>query len=184
LQFLDELRGFTTVVSVKRLLVGAALILLFSAQFETSAHAHDDATSTTPAAGAVVASPAEVTITFSDEVNHELVTGVLRGPNSERVELDGGRQGEGTAVVLAVPQVLADGLWTVTWSAISSDSHPVSGAFAFTVDDTAVPVTTESPLAPESVEKKPVSPYVLFGLSVALLIGLAFGVSAARPRRG
>lgn len=171
-------------MSVKRLFVGAALILLFSTQFATSAHAHDDATSTTPAAGAIVTSPGDVTITFSDEVNPELVTGALKGPNAERVELGVGRRGNGTAVVLAVPQALTDGLWTVTWSAISSDSHQVSGAFAFTVDDTATPVTSESPLPPESVEKKPVSPYVLFGLSVALLIGLAFGVSAARPRRG
>ncbi len=171
-------------MSVKRLFVGAALILLSSTQFATSVHAHDDATSTTPAAGAIVTSPSEVTITFSDEVNPELVTAALKGPNSERVELGKGRRGDGTAVVLAVPQALTDGLWTVTWSATSRDSHQVAGAFAFTVADAATPVTTERPLSPDSVEKKPVSPYVLFGLSVALLIGLAFGVSAARPRRG
>ena len=180
----DNPVGITTVQYMRRLLVGSAIFILCATPFTTAASAHDDATSSTPAAGAVVTSPSEVTLTFSEAVNPELVSGVLKSSGAESVKLASGRSGGGTTVVFSVPGTLPDGLWTFTWAATSRDSHQVAGAFAFTVKSGAPVVAANTTPPSKPVEKKPVSPYVLLGLSVALLVGLALGVSAARPRRG
>jgi methionine-rich copper-binding protein CopC len=180
---LDDGEGSETVRTMRRFVAGAVLFLVGVTGFAGPASAHDDATSNTPAAGAIVESPDEVTLTFSEEVNPALVTGSLRSSSGENIQLGAGRDGGGTTVALTVPEVLGDGLWTVTWAATSRDSHQVSGAFAFTVDSTATPAAAGTTVPDKPAEKKPVSPYVLLALSVALLVGLSFGVAAARPRR-
>jgi copper transport protein len=173
---------------MKRLIAGTALSLLCVLPFAQGASAHDDVTSTTPSAGAVITSPREVTLTFSEELNPDLVTGVLKSATGEEIQLTSARNAGGTTVALDVPEVLADGLWTVKWAATSRDTHQVSGAFAFTVvsegASTQSTPQTSSQTPKEPIDREPVSPFVLLGLSVAILVGLAFGVSAARPRRG
>ncbi|MEV4432099.1 copper resistance protein CopC [Streptomyces sp. NPDC049585] len=102
----------------------------------TPASAHAALTATDPADGSVAATaPRQVTLTFSE--------GVLLGADSVRV-LDprGGRVDEGAphhadgrseTAVVALRGQLADGTYTVAWQAVSADSHPVAGAFTFSV---------------------------------------------------
>ncbi|MFI1969864.1 copper resistance CopC/CopD family protein [Streptomyces cinnamoneus] len=101
-----------------------------------TASAHAALTATDPADGSVLPSaPGRVTLTFSE--------GVLLSPDSVRV-LDprGGRVDEGRpahvdgrsdSAAVALRTGLADGTYTVAWQAVSADSHPVAGAFTFSV---------------------------------------------------
>ncbi|MCF6522127.1 copper resistance protein CopC [Streptomyces sp. JJ36] len=114
------------------LLVAACACLLGTAR---PAAAHATLTGSDPADGAVVDSaPDTVTLTFSEQV----APGSLRvlDPQGERADtgeiLDlcsGDTVRYGTPLRTGLP----DGTYTVAWQAVSADSHPVSGAFTFSV---------------------------------------------------
>ncbi|MBZ6473070.1 copper resistance CopC/CopD family protein [Streptomyces griseocarneus] len=101
-----------------------------------TASAHAALTSTDPASGSVVASaPRQVRLTFSE--------GVLLGADSVRVlDPKGERVDQGTpehvggrseTAAVALRAGIADGTYTVAWQAVSADSHPVAGAFTFSI---------------------------------------------------
>ncbi|NGO67550.1 copper resistance CopC/CopD family protein [Streptomyces boncukensis] len=101
------------------------------------AAAHAALTGSSPAEGSVVSSaPRQVTLTFSEGVT--MSDGSLRvlDPHGKRVDTGAVRDvGKGGAVrrATALKPGLADGTYTVAWQAVSADSHPVSGAFTFSV---------------------------------------------------
>lgn len=93
-----------------------------------------------------------------------------------------GAAGSDTARV-SLPAKLAQGTYTVAWRVVSADSHPVSGAFTFSVGKPS-PATvimdtgpTEDP-ATESLFN--MGRYLAY-LAVALLIGTAVFLLACRP---
>lgn len=85
----------------------------------------------------VATAPKEVTLTFSEQV--------AMGDGSVRVLDPSGKRADtgaeprnlqsGSAVKYGVPlhTGLPDGTYTVAWQAVSADSHPVSGAFTFSI---------------------------------------------------
>ncbi|MFE5737460.1 copper resistance CopC/CopD family protein [Streptomyces celluloflavus] len=101
------------------------------------AAAHAALTGSTPAQGSVVdRAPEQVSLTFSE--------GVAMGDDSLRVLDPKGRRvdrgklrdlcsGDTVKYAAGLPPGLADGTYTVAWQAVSADSHPVSGAFTFSV---------------------------------------------------
>ncbi|MCG0289318.1 copper resistance CopC/CopD family protein [Streptomyces sp. PSAA01] len=102
----------------------------------SSASAHAALTSTDPADGSVVkTSPREVTLNFSE--------GVLLSGDSVRVldpkgkRVDTGKTahvgGKSSTAAAGLHSGLPDGTYTVAWKAVSEDSHPVSGAFTFSI---------------------------------------------------
>ncbi|MCC3775489.1 FixH family protein [Streptomyces sp. UNOB3_S3] len=101
-----------------------------------TASAHAALTATDPADGSVVATaPARVTLTFSEGVLLSPDSVRVLDPRGERVDQgrpqhDGGRNGTATVALRAG---IADGTYTVAWQAVSADSHPVAGAFTFSV---------------------------------------------------
>ncbi|MFB7374896.1 copper resistance CopC/CopD family protein [Streptomyces sp. NPDC056222] len=101
-----------------------------------TASAHAKVSSTSPAGGAVVgAAPAEVTIDFSEGM--ALGEGAVRvfAPDGRRVDtgpVERVRGADDTARV-RLRAGLGEGTYTVSWKAVSADSHPISGAFAFSV---------------------------------------------------
>ncbi|MFJ3161626.1 FixH family protein [Streptomyces kanasensis] len=119
----------------------AALLLLTAALLGTAlcgaASAHSALTDSDPADGAVVATaPQRVTLTFSEQV--------ALGDDSIRVLEPSGKRADtgelqdlcsGSLVRYGVD--LRDGLprgtYTVAWQAVSADSHPISGAFSFSI---------------------------------------------------
>ncbi|MEV5237558.1 FixH family protein [Streptomyces cinnamoneus] len=101
-----------------------------------TASAHAALTSTDPADGSVVpAAPQRVELTFSE--------GVLLGADSVRVldprgeRVDEGRpqhvDGRSESAAVTLRGGIGDGTYTVAWQAVSADSHPVAGAFTFSV---------------------------------------------------
>jgi copper transport protein len=100
------------------------------------AWAHATVVATTPGDGSVLdAGPATVAVSFDQPVTAG--TGALRvfAPDGRRV--DGGSPfhpgGRGSELAVALGDRTARGTYTVAWRVVSSDSHPVSGGFTFSV---------------------------------------------------
>lgn len=116
-------------------ILGALCVLLLGTAAPASAHAA--LTGSSPAAGSVVEhAPERVTLTFSEGVS--MSDGSIRvlGPHGKHAETGhvrdlsaGGTAREGVGLRDGLP----DGTYTVSWEAVSADSHPVSGAFTFSV---------------------------------------------------
>ncbi|MFF4246087.1 copper resistance CopC/CopD family protein [Streptomyces sp. NPDC001822] len=116
-------------------LIGLLFGLVLAGASPASAHAA--LTGSDPQDGAVVATaPEEVTLTFSEQI--------AMGDDSIRVlDPDGKRADDGAPRDLTAGGAvrygvtlhsgLPDGTYTVAWQAVSADSHPVSGAFTFSV---------------------------------------------------
>ncbi|MFF3271911.1 copper resistance protein CopC [Streptomyces chrestomyceticus] len=133
--------------SALRLLVLAAALLgaLFGGAAPASAHAA--LTGSTPAQGSVVRSaPEQVTLTFSEGVAMSDDSVRVLDPQGKRVDRGKLRDlcsGETVKYGAGLPPGLPDGTYTVAWQAVSADSHPVSGAFTFSV---GAPSETSAPL--------------------------------------
>ncbi|MEU2131414.1 copper resistance protein CopC [Streptomyces sp. NPDC018352] len=117
-------------------LVGMVLALLLGGAGPASAHAA--LTGSDPQDGAVVATaPKEVTLTFSEQVSVDEDSIRILDPDGKRADtaavprdLGGGSLAKyGVSLHSGLP----DGTYTVAWQAVSADSHPVSGAFTFSV---------------------------------------------------
>ncbi|MFG3113108.1 copper resistance CopC/CopD family protein [Streptomyces sp. NPDC048197] len=151
------------------------------------ASAHAALTGSTPAEGSVVdQAPEQVALTFSE--------GVAMGDDSIRVldpkgkRVDRGKLrnlcSDGTVKYgTGLPPGLGDGTYTVAWQAVSADSHPVSGAFTFSI---GAPSKTTAPVAQQEAGGGLVG--ALYGIARALayagfvlLAGGAAFVVACRP---
>lgn len=145
---------------------------------------------TLPANG-TIATPniGEVRLTFNEpvEVRPERVT--VTGSDGRRYDLRGARRapGDPATVVVSVPQ-LPNGVFTVRYALISSDTHPISGALRFGVGVTSAEVLAGAP----SVQEMGLTNAVLFQglgrwinlLGLALLIGpIAFRFFVLVPFR-
>ncbi|MBL1067964.1 copper resistance protein CopC [Streptomyces sp. 7-21] len=121
-----------------RRLLGALLLALAAvALTATPATAHASLTASTPGDGEVVAAqPERVTLTFTEEVALSGDSLRVLGPDGEPVHTgEPADLGDGTTVTwgIALRPGLPDGTYTVVWHVVSADSHPVSGAFTFSV---------------------------------------------------
>ncbi|MFI1174103.1 copper resistance protein CopC [Streptomyces melanogenes] len=118
------------------LLVAAAL---FGAVFATAspASAHAAVTATNPKDGAVVASaPKDVDLTFSEQVAMDNKSIRVLDPNGKRAdtgELLNLCSGSIVKYGVSLRDGLPKGTYTVAWQAVSADSHPVAGAFTFSI---------------------------------------------------
>ncbi|MBF6046251.1 hypothetical protein GO001_13600 [Streptomyces sp. NRRL B-1677] len=101
-----------------------------------SASAHAALTSTDPASGSVVpTAPRQVKLTFSEGVLLSADSVRVLDPQGKRV--DEGKpahvDGKSDTAAVGLAGGLADGTYTVAWQAVSADSHPVAGAFTFSI---------------------------------------------------
>ncbi|MCX2179090.1 copper resistance protein CopC [Streptomyces sp. SKN60] len=129
-------RGHALVRLVRLLLVAAALLgTVLAAAGPASAHAA--LTGSDPQDGAVVATaPKEVNLTFSEEVAMSDDSIRVLDPAGKRVDTGEIRNLCSGSIVrygVALLPGLPDGTYTVAWQTVSADSHPVSGAFTFSV---------------------------------------------------
>lgn len=110
----------------------AAAALLFAAAPAALAHPHPKAL--VPAVGAVVASPPQVRMTFSEALIasfsglqlKDAAGHVLTGPSA----LD---PAHNSVMFAPVRGHLAPGIYTVEWHAVASDTHHVAGHYSFQV---------------------------------------------------
>ncbi|MER6445875.1 hypothetical protein DEJ51_16150 [Streptomyces venezuelae] len=117
------------------LVLAALLATLFTAASPATAHAA--LTASDPADGAVVATaPAQVTLSFSEQVALGDDSIRVLDPQGRRVDTgelrdmcSGNTVRYGTALHTGLP----NGTYTVAWQAVSADSHPISGAFTFSI---------------------------------------------------
>ncbi|MEX2983149.1 copper resistance protein CopC [Streptomyces sp. C36] len=113
----------------------AALLWTWTAGAGT-ASAHAALTATDPANGSVVASaPRQVRLTFSEGVLLGADSVRVLDPRGERVDQGAPEHvgGRSETAAVALRAGIADGTYTVAWQAVSADSHPVAGAFTFSV---------------------------------------------------
>jgi hypothetical protein len=132
--------------------LGAALALAAASLLIVAApaSAHDELVSSDPAADATLPGlPAQLTLTFSGDL-----LGDAGATEVQVTDAAGALLADGSPVVAAnvVTQPLsagATGAIAVKWRTVSSDGHPISGEYAFTVTapTTPTPSPTTSPSA-------------------------------------
>lgn len=124
-------RGVRGAASVLLGALACAMLAVLGSAAPAAAHAA--LTGSTPADGSVVHSaPHRVTLTFSEGVSMSEGSIRVLDPSGKRVDTSHVRDaGSGKAVRLK--SGLAKGTYTVAWHAVSADTHPVSGAFTFSV---------------------------------------------------
>ncbi|MBQ1096437.1 copper resistance protein CopC [Streptomyces sp. b94] len=113
------------------LLLAAACALLAGAG---PASAHAALTGSDPGQGTVVdKAPAQVSLAFSESVSMDDDSLRVLDPKGERVD-DGRPSGTGgTTYTVKLHAGLPDGTYTVTYQVVSADSHPVAGAYTFSI---------------------------------------------------
>ncbi len=96
--------------------------------------AHAALTGSDPQQGAVVdEAPTQVSLTFSEQV--AMSDGSVRVLDPKGKQVDTGKTSGlgGNTYAVTLHAGLPDGTFTVTYQVVSADSHPVSGAFTFSV---------------------------------------------------
>ncbi|MFF7385734.1 copper resistance protein CopC [Streptomyces griseoluteus] len=125
------------------LLLLAVTGALFAGAAPASAHAA--LTGSDPAQGVVVdRAPTQISLTFSEQV--------AMGDNSLRVldpkgkPVQSGRPANvsGTTYAVRLRAGLADGTYTVAYQVVSADSHPVAGAYTFSIGAPSRTVVTDT----------------------------------------
>ncbi|WP_432144164.1 copper resistance protein CopC [Streptomyces sp. bgisy084] len=176
--------------AVLRLLVVALALagtLLGGLGGAAPASAHAALTGSTPAQGSVAdRAPEQVTLTFSEGVAMGDDSIRVLDPQGKRVDDEKLRNLSSNRVVkygAGLPSGLRDGTYTVAWQAVSADSHPVSGAFTFSI---GAPSKTTAPVPQQQAGGGLVG--ALYGIArylayagFVLLAGGAAFVVACRP---
>ncbi|MEU0194839.1 copper resistance protein CopC [Streptomyces afghaniensis] len=166
------------------MLLGTVLVLLlFSA---TPASAHAALRGTDPDDGSVVQrAPRHLTLTFTESVG--LLDDSFRvfGPDQRRVHTGEAQHADGRSDTARVglPGKLAQGTYTVAWRVVSADSHPVSGAFTFSVGKrsaTSAQVDTGPDEDPLTGGLYDAARYLAY-LAAALLVGTVAFALLCRP---
>ncbi|MFD7439818.1 copper resistance CopC/CopD family protein [Streptomyces sp. NPDC059909] len=125
---------FGTATLLRLLLITAALL---GSVLSGTASAHAALTGSNPKDGAVLATaPKDVTLTFSEQVALGNDSIRVLDPSSKRVdtgELQNLSSGSIVKYGVTLHAGLPDGTYTVAWQAVSADSHPIAGAFTFSI---------------------------------------------------
>ncbi|MFF0810334.1 copper resistance CopC/CopD family protein [Streptomyces albogriseolus] len=166
------------------MLLGTLLVLLLAGAAPASAHAALRASD--PEDGSVVrTAPTRITLTFTESVGLLEDSFRIYGPDNRRVPMEEPEHAAGAADTAraALPRDLGEGTYTVAWRVVSADSHPVSGAFTFSIGK---PSPTP-PAAPQDHAEHPVTKSLydtgryLAYLAAALLLGTAAFAALCRP---
>jgi copper transport protein len=169
--------------------IGAVLGILVGVLLATpgTASAHAVLLATTPGGFQILNTPpAEVTLRFSETIDVSLAEIQLIGPGGAPVagvSKPVHPPGKPDTVAANLPPNLANGTYTVTYRITSGDSHPVEGAFAFSIGE----VTGGVAAGAESGQKDG-TVSVLYGVArwlayaaLALVVGTAFFVAVCWP---
>ncbi|MEU3612583.1 copper resistance protein CopC [Streptomyces sp. NPDC006872] len=98
------------------------------------ASAHAALTGSDPAQGVVVdKAPTQVSLTFSETVSLSDDSLRVLDPKGTRVDTGKPSNLSGTTYAVQLHSGLPDGTYTVTYQVVSADSHPVAGAYTFSI---------------------------------------------------
>ncbi|MER7188524.1 copper resistance CopC/CopD family protein [Streptomyces flaveolus] len=167
------------------MLLGAVLVLLVLGG-AGPASAHAALHSTDPGDGTVLQrAPRAVTLTFTESVGLRDDSFRVLDPGGHRLHTEdaGHADGRSDTARVTLPGTLGEGTYTVAWRVVSADSHPVSGAFTFSVGKPSATTAavaagpTEDPL---TATLHRIARYLAY-LAAALLVGTAAFVALCRP---
>jgi copper transport protein len=150
------------------------------------ASAHAALRATDPEDGSLLKSaPRHLTLTFTESVGLLDDSFRVLDPDGRRLRTGEPRHapGGGDTARVALPAKLAEGTYTVAWRVVSADSHPVSGAFTFSVGKrslTTATVDTGPAEDPATKALYSIARYLAY-LAAALLIGTAAFMAVCRP---
>lgn len=162
------------------------LLVLFLLGGTGPASAHAALRATDPEDGSVLKSaPRDITLTFTEAVGLLEDSFRVLDPDGRRLRTGEPEHAQGGAETARVtlPAKLAAGTYTVAWRVVSADSHPVSGAFTFSVGKpslTTATVDTGPTEDPATKSLYNIARYLAY-LAVALLIGTAAFMAVCRP---
>lgn len=98
------------------------------------ASAHAALTGSDPGQGAVVdTAPTQVSLTFSEQIAVSDDAVRVLDPKGKRVDKGPPANPGGTTYTVRLLSGLPDGTYTVAYQVVSADSHPVAGAFTFSI---------------------------------------------------
>lgn len=140
-------QGIHTVPRRLGALIAALLLAAASLVFSASpASAHDELLSTDPAADATLdALPEQLTFTFSAVIATDAGASEVQVTDASGASLADGAPVAADNVLTQPLAGEASGVVTVLWKVVSSDGHPISGQYAFTVTPPATAEPTETP---------------------------------------
>ncbi|WP_097865541.1 copper resistance CopC/CopD family protein [Streptomyces sp. rh34] len=176
----SPIRRPVAVAALLAALVSLVFGLLLAGAGPASAHAA--LTGSDPQDGVVVdTAPKEVTLSFSEAIAVGDDSIRVLDPSGKRADTEAEPRdlsGSGTVRYgVALHSGLPDGTYTVAWQAISADSHPISGAFTFSI---GAPSETTVALPSQEAGGGPVgvvydiARYAAYGGFVLLVGGSAF----------
>jgi methionine-rich copper-binding protein CopC len=121
-----RLRGTQAVAKLAALFVGLA--------FASAAFAHVFPQKQEPGAGATVASPAQVRVTFDGPLEAAFSSLTVTDASGKQINTEKATVDEHQRALIWVPlPTLAAGHYTVHWVAVASDGHRTHGDYAFNV---------------------------------------------------
>ena len=170
--------------TVRRGTVAALLAFVFALLFASPVSAHAELVASNPANGARLdASPHILTMTFTESIT--LVDGSIRLVDSTgaTVPVDDPSV-DGHTVTSSMPGDLPGGSYTVIWRVVSSDGHPVAGAFSFGIGTTPQQVTGSSAGSSGSAPWPVVAAQFVGYLAFALLLGVVGWLLWCAPSSG
>lgn len=147
-------RARTAAAALAALLLTAGALLIAS-----PASAHDELVSSDPAADASLDGlPAQLTMTFSGEVATDPGATEVQVTDAAGTALTAGDPAVDGTVVTQALSGEASGAVTVLWKVVSSDGHPISGEYSFSVASATTPTPTPSASASAAPPVETVAP--------------------------
>jgi copper transport protein len=186
-----EAEAVTTSVAVPRRRIRAGLAaailgaLLGGFGLAAPASAHAILVSSSPAQGTIVfTAPTQVVLQFTETVT--LVAGKVRviAPDNTRADADQARV-SGDEVIIPLKPGGKHGTYLVSFRIISADSHPVGGAFTYSVVTTSTPPAQNDSSATTSPLISALFPIVRWVgyVGLVLLVGAALVLVRLWPQR-
>jgi copper transport protein len=157
---------------VRRLFVACGLVAATLFLAAAPAFAHAELTSSDPAAQAELPAgqpPSAITLEFTEGVQlPEDAIRVLTGDGEAVSGVGDAQHGTDGAIVTATLPELEDGTYVVDWRVVSTDSHPINGAFTFNVGE---PTANSDAVAGLLDTQNDRGVGIAFGLTRALAFG-------------
>jgi copper resistance protein C len=114
-------------------LLTLAAILLTGGLANSAAFAHAKMAMAMPAANSIAPSPKSIMVHFNEKVTPKLSGFEVTGPDGKKLDLAPQVDTSGLMLTAKVSKPLAPGVHKVSWHAVTSDGHRMTGEYTFTV---------------------------------------------------
>jgi methionine-rich copper-binding protein CopC len=159
--------------------LATAVALLLLTAMAAPAAAHTELKEASPASGATVPAPKQVVLTYADSV---ILPQVVVTDGSGHRHESGSAHAVDNKVTQPVNGTLEPGTYTVGWRVVSTDGHPVTGTYRFTVAGGAQPGPAAPAASPAPATKSQSTGWWWIGLIALTVAALAGGAALLRRR--